>query len=166
MNFAPDAFVLAEAPSSLRDLWKQRVRWARGFLQTARIHRRLFFNLKKGLIGLYLPVNYFNMVILPFLQLAVILLLGVLSLAGYAPLALDLLGLILWLGVGTTLFASLWAISLDHAWRDLKYLYVLIFWIPYSLMMNLVMVRAVMLEFSGHQATWNKVARTGTVTRI
>ena len=166
VNFAPDAFVLAEAPSSLRDLWKQRVRWARGFLQTARIHRRLFFNLKKGLIGLYLPVNYFNMVILPFLQLAVILLLGVLSLAGFAPLALDLLGLIMWLGVGTTLFASLWAISLDHAWRDIKYLYVLIFWIPYSLMMNLVMVRAVMLEISGHQATWNKVTRTGTVTRI
>ena len=121
VNFAPDAFVLAEAPSSLGDLWKQRVRWARGFLQTARIHRRLFFNLKRGLIGLYLPVNYFNMVILPFLQLAVILLLGVLSLAGYAPLALDLLGLILWLGVGTTLFASLWSISLDHAWRCLLY---------------------------------------------
>ena len=126
----------------------------------------MFFNLKHGPIGLYLPVNYFNMVILPFLQLAVILLLILLSLAGFAPLASNLLGLILWLGVGTTLFASLWAISLDHAWRDLKYLYVLILWIPYSLMMNLVMVRAVMLELSGHQATWNKVNRTGTVTRI
>jgi biofilm PGA synthesis N-glycosyltransferase PgaC len=165
VNFAPHAMVRSEVPSTLADLWKQRIRWARGFLKTARLHRRLFFNLKHGAIGLYLPVNYFNMVILPFLQIAVILLLVVLSLAGYTPVVFDLLGFLLWLGLGLALFASLWAICLDHAWHDLKYLYTLILWIPYSLMMNLVMIRAVMLEMSGNRAAWNKVGRTGAVTR-
>jgi cellulose synthase/poly-beta-1,6-N-acetylglucosamine synthase-like glycosyltransferase len=166
VNFVPTAIVMAEVPSSLRDLWKQRVRWARGFLQTARLRKHLFFNLKHGPIGIYLPVNYFNMVLLPFLQLTVLILLAILSLAGYAPIALDLLGLILWLGLGSVLFTSLWSICLDRAWRDLKYLYVLPAWIPYTVMMNLVMVQAVLLELSGHQALWNKVSRTGEVTRI
>ncbi len=166
VNFAPDAMVLAEVPSTLHDLWKQRVRWARGFLQTAAIHKGLFFNLKHGPIGIYLPVNYFNMVVLPFLQLATLLCLVILVLAGYEPLALDLLGLVLWLGMGTVLFTSLWSICLDRAWRDLKYLYALPVWIPYTFMMNLVMLQAVLLELKGQRAAWNKVGRTGTVTRI
>ncbi len=165
VNFAPRAMVLSEVPSTLKDLWKQRVRWARGFLQTVRIHRRMFFSLKHGMIGLYLPVNYFNMVILPFLQILLILIIILLSTLGYTPLALNLLGLILWLGMGSALIACLWAVSLDHAWRDLKYIYVLILWIPYSMMMNLVMVWAVLLELSGRQASWNKVQRTGKRSR-
>jgi len=166
VNFAPTAMVRAEVPSTLGDLWKQRVRWARGFLQTARLHKDLFLNLKHGPIGIYLPVNFFNMVILPFLQLSVLIFLAVLSLAGYTPLALDLFGLILWVGLGSVLFTSLWSICLDRAWRDFKYLYVLPVWIPYTLMMNLVMLQAVVLEISGRRAAWNKVSRTGTVTRI
>jgi cellulose synthase/poly-beta-1,6-N-acetylglucosamine synthase-like glycosyltransferase len=40
VNFAPLAVVLAEVPSTVKDLWKQRVRWARGLLQTIRIHKK------------------------------------------------------------------------------------------------------------------------------
>jgi biofilm PGA synthesis N-glycosyltransferase PgaC len=165
VNFAPRAMVHAEVPSTVRDLWKQRVRWARGLLQTAHLHRRMFFNLKHGLIGLYLPVNYFNMVILPILQLTIILTLIVLAVLGFTPVALDLLQFLLWLGVGSTLIATLYAISLDRAWHDLKYLYVIILWIPYSLLMNIVVVWAIYLELTRKKALWNKVQRTGTVSR-
>jgi len=51
--FAPRAIVRAEVPSTVKMLWKQRVRWARGLLQTVKIHREMFFNLKYGILGLY-----------------------------------------------------------------------------------------------------------------
>jgi biofilm PGA synthesis N-glycosyltransferase PgaC len=165
VSFAPRALVHAEVPSTVRDLWKQRVRWARGLLQTAYLHRRMFFNLRHGLIRLYLPVNYFNMVILPILQLAIILTLIVLAALGFTPVALDLLQFLLWLGVGSTLIATLYAIGLDRAWRDLRFLYVIILWIPYSLMMNIVVVWAIILELTRKKALWNKVQRTGTISR-
>lgn len=165
VNFAPRALVHAEVPSTIRDLWKQRVRWARGLLQTARIHRKMFFNFHHGLIGLYLPVNFFNMVILPILQLVIIFTLIILAILGFSPIALDLLQFLLWLGVGSTLLATLYAISLDHAWRDLRYLYVLVLWVPYSLMMDIVVFWAIILELTGKKALWNKVQRTGTISR-
>ena len=57
VNFNPHAVVLAEVPSTLRGLWKQRVRWARGLIQTVRIHRDMFFNPRYGVFGFYLPVE-------------------------------------------------------------------------------------------------------------
>ena len=40
VRFQPLALVRAESPSTVRDLWKQRVRWARGLLQTVRLQPR------------------------------------------------------------------------------------------------------------------------------
>ena len=42
--FAPHSLVYAESPSTFRGLWKQRVRWARGLLQTIVVHPRLIGN--------------------------------------------------------------------------------------------------------------------------
>jgi len=53
--FEPRALVRAEAPHTWKGLWNQRVRWARGFIQTMRIHHDLLF--KKSAFGHYLPVN-------------------------------------------------------------------------------------------------------------
>lgn len=52
VQFAPRAVVLAEVPSTVKSLWKQRVRWARGLLQTVSLHRDMFLNLKYGPLGL------------------------------------------------------------------------------------------------------------------
>ncbi len=165
VGFAAHAIVLAEVPSTVRGLWRQRVRWARGLLQTVRLHWRMFFNLKYGALGLYLPINFFNMVIVPILQLIVVGLLLGLALAGYTPTALNGLGLLTWLGIGWALLTSLFAVALDGAWRDLKYLYAVPLWIPYSLLMDIVMVWAIVLELRGTEALWNKDVRTGVVSR-
>lgn len=165
VHFASRGLVLAEVPSTVKGLWKQRVRWARGLLQTARIHRSLFFNLKIGPMGLYLPLNYYNQVINPLIQLLLLILFVVLIALGHSPIALTLLNLLLYFGLGLALFASVFAVALDHAWKDLRFLYVVPLWIPYSIMMDLVMVRAIILELRGEPAAWNKLDRTGVVSR-
>jgi len=165
VKFAPHAVVLAEVPSTIKSLWKQRVRWARGLLQTVYLHRDMFFNLKYGPVGLYLPINFFNMVIIPILQLLILALLILMAISGYSPITPNLLGIILWIGLFGVLFTTIFSIALDKAWKDLKYVYVIPLWAPYSVMMNLVTVWAIILELRGTEAQWNKFERTGVITR-
>ena len=163
--FQPHAAVYAEVPSTLRGLWKQRVRWARGLLQTTRIHRDMFFNRKYGPFGFYLPLNFAAMVIIPLLQLLAAVLLPVLILLHRSPIELSVLGFIGWLGLIMAVVASVFSIALNRAWRDLKYLYVVPLWVPYSLLMDVVDLWAIILELRGTEAKWNKLERTGVVSR-
>jgi cellulose synthase/poly-beta-1,6-N-acetylglucosamine synthase-like glycosyltransferase len=165
VNFAPRAVVLAEVPSTIKGLWKQRVRWARGLLQTVRIHRNMMFNLRYGFFGIYLPVNVASMVIIPLMQLVILILLPVLAFAGKSPVPLSVVGLIGWLGLLMSLAATIFAIALNHAWKDLRYIYAVLFWVPYSLMMNVVTLWALILEIRGARSDWNKLDRTGVITR-
>ena len=165
VNFAPHAIVLAEIPATVKDLWKQRVRWARGLLQTARLHRDMFFSRRYGPLGIYLPLNFLNMVVIPILQLVVLLLVILFAITGYSPIDLNLLNILLWFGLTGAMLTILFAIAMDDAWKDLKYLYVVPLLIPYSIMMDLVMVWALILEARGAEAKWNKLERTGVVSR-
>ncbi|MDM7854499.1 glycosyltransferase [Cellulomonas alba] len=45
--FDGDAVVLAEEPDSVRALWKQRVRWARGNVQITRVFRHVWFRRRR-----------------------------------------------------------------------------------------------------------------------
>ncbi len=165
VNFAPRAIVRAEVPSTVEMLWKQRVRWARGLLQTVRLHRDMFFNFKYGMLGLYLPINFFNMVINPILQLLIVFLLILFVFAGYTPFQLTVLNILLWLGLGGALFAVFFSVALDRAWEDLKYFYIIPLWVPYSLLMDFVDLWAIILELRGAEAKWDKFHRTGVITR-
>jgi cellulose synthase/poly-beta-1,6-N-acetylglucosamine synthase-like glycosyltransferase len=162
--FAPRAIVRAEVPSTVKMLWKQRVRWARGLLQTVKIHRDMFFNLKYGILGLYLPINFFNMVINPILQLLIVLLVVIMAAAGFSPVQLHILNLILWVGIGGALFTVFFSIALDRAWKDLRFFYVIPLWVPYSLLMDVVDIYAIFLEFRKAESKWNKFERTGVIS--
>ncbi len=157
--FEPKALVRAEAPHTWKGLWKQRVRWARGFIQTLQIHSDLMF--RKSAFGLYLPVNSIAMLIIPLLQLAAILMLPILLIFLPNSVSMNMLGLIGWLGIGFTVFVTVFAIALDRAWGDLRYLWVLPLWMPYSLFIDAVMLWAIVLEIMGTEAKWNKVERHG-----
>lgn len=163
--FQPRATVYAEVPSTIRGLWKQRVRWARGLLQTARIHRDMFFRRKYGLFGFYLPINFAAMMIIPLLQLLSAILLPILVLLNRSPIELSVIGFVGWLGLLMAMVASLFSIALNRAWGDLKYLYVVPLWIPYSLLMDAVTFWAIILELRGTEAQWNKLERTGVISR-
>jgi biofilm PGA synthesis N-glycosyltransferase PgaC len=163
--FQPWAMVYAETPSTLAGLWTQRVRWARGLLQSARIHRDLFLNPRYGVFGFYLTLNIVTMGLIPLLQVASIVLLPILALHAGSPVQISLLGLVGWFGIAFALVASVFSVILDRAWKDLRFLYVVLLWVPYSLMMDVVAVWALMQEIRGSQAHWNKLDRTGVVSR-
>lgn len=161
VRFAPDALVLAEVPSTVRGLWKQRVRWARGFLQTSWLHRDMIGNPRYGPIGPFLALNFFTMVGVPILQLSALALLIVLIIFGASPIDLTPLGFLGWLGLLQTFFIAIVALALDRAWSHVRYLYAIIFWVPYSIMLSLVMVRAIYLELRRAEQRWNKLDRVG-----
>ncbi len=50
--FAPDAVCWTEMPTSARVLGRQRKRWHEGLWQTLRLHRRMFFRPRYGVVGL------------------------------------------------------------------------------------------------------------------
>ncbi len=162
VRFAPDALVLAEVPSTVRGLWKQRVRWARGFLQTAWLHRDMIGNPYFGPIGPFLALNFFTMVMVPILQMSTLATLIVLLLSGASsPVGLTPLGILAWVGLFQTFAIALFALVLDRAWHHARYLYAVIFWLPYSFLLSLVMMRAIYLELRRAEQRWNKLDRVG-----
>jgi len=163
--FQPRAIVYAEAPSTITGLWKQRVRWARGLLKTAYIHRDMLFNPKYGPFAFYLPINLISMIIIPLLQLISIILLPILLFLNINPIPFNWIAIMGWLGMFSAIFALLFSIALDRSWLDLKYFYVVPLWVLYSLMMDVVMLWAIILELRRDEAKWNKLDRTGIVSR-
>jgi hypothetical protein len=125
----------------------------------------MMFNSRYGLFGMYLPIIVTSMIIIPLLQLVIVILLPVLAVAGQSPIPLSVFGVIGWLGLIMSLAATIFAIALNHAWKDLRYIYTVLFWVPYSLMMNVVTLWALILEMRGARSEWNKLDRTGVITR-
>lgn len=52
VSYIPDPLCWTEAPSSYNILGRQRNRWARGTFETLKIHRKLFFNPRYGVMGM------------------------------------------------------------------------------------------------------------------
>lgn len=165
VNFRPTALVYAESPSTLRGLWRQRVRWARGLLQTLRIHRRMVGNPRYGSFGLYLLYNAVAMVVVPILQLFVLALLPIAISRGESPVAVGALPIIGWLGLWLSLVLVVVAICLNRAWHDFRFLWSVVLWPFYSVAMCAVMVAAIISELGGAPARWNKLDRTGVISR-
>lgn len=161
VRFAPDALVLCETPSTIRGLWKQRVRWARGLLQTAALHRDMIGNPYFGPIGPFLALNLFTMIVVPVLQISALIALFALIIGGNSPIALTPVGIIGWAGLLQTVVIAVFALALDRAWHHARYLYAVIFWLPYSFMLSLVMMRAIYLELRRAEQHWNKLERVG-----
>jgi cellulose synthase/poly-beta-1,6-N-acetylglucosamine synthase-like glycosyltransferase len=162
--FRPRAIVYAESPSTLRNLWRQRLRWARGLLQTMRLQRDMIGSRRYGVFGGYLAVNALTMVVLPPLQLVVLALLPVTAATGALPVGG---GVWAWLGfVGVVVSAAVVvvAIALNRAWPDVRHLWTLPLWPLYATMLASIMVVALWQEARRAAAPWNKMVRTGVVS--
>lgn len=165
VSFQPEAIVYAEVPAGVGPLWRQRVRWARGYLQTLWMHRDLVGSVRHGVVGPYLAINALTMVVAPVLQLVA-------------------LGIILGLAVddsqtlyGTPASTLAWALllfpvlsvvvsaALNGSWRDLRFFYVLLVMPVYSTVMNAVMVTAIVQQLRRRPSRWNKLERTGVSSR-
>ena len=164
VRFCPRALVYAESPSTVGTLWRQRVRWARGLLQTMRLHRGMIGNPRFGAFGLYLVVNTLTMVVMPLVQLLVLALLPVIALAGEPPVEPSVAGVLGWLGLAISLAVVCFAALLNRAWADLRHLWTVPLWPIYSTAIAAVMVSALWHELRGGPASWHKMQRTGVVS--
>ena len=163
--FRPAALVYAESPSTVRGLFRQRVRWARGLLQTVAIHSDMVGNPRYGPFGVYLAVNYASQVVVPIVQvLALIVLLVAAATGGSGQVPSSLWGWIVFVGLPVSVALLLLAVALDRAPGDLRFAWTLPLWPLYSTLMTVVMLRAIWLELRKAENRWNKLQRTGTVS--
>jgi poly-beta-1,6-N-acetyl-D-glucosamine synthase len=165
VTFAPDAVVYAESPSTVRGLWRQRVRWARGLLQATSLHRRMIGNPRYGAFGVYLLYNTLAQVVGPFVQVLGAAVLAVLVLVdGTDRLPASPAGWLLLVGLPLSLALLLLAVLLDRSPGDLRQLWTVVLWPPYSALMSLVVLDAARLELGNAENRWNKLERSGTVS--
>ncbi len=76
IKYVPESLCWTEVPSTFNVFFRQRIRWARGLIQTIRIHRRVLFNRKYGLTGLIaLPYFLFFEFAVPIFEVIGILIL-------------------------------------------------------------------------------------------
>ncbi|MGZ4598672.1 glycosyltransferase [Oryzihumus sp.] len=163
--FRPTALVYAEVPSTVRALWRQRVRWARGLLQTLRIHRGMLGRRRYGVFGFYLVLNAWTMVGIPVLQLVVLVCVPFAFAAGHTPFSLTVPSVMGWLGLWVSLALAVFSILLNRAGRDLRFLWTAVLWPVYSTLMGMVMAAAIFAELRGTTARWDKLERSGVVSR-
>lgn len=164
VRFAPRALVHAESPSTVRGLWKQRVRWARGLLQVTRIHWRMIGNLRYGTFGLFLVYNTLTMILVPVLQIVVLLMLVPLASTQPDLLPTDLLGFLLWAGILVSVALLLYSLLLNNALADLRHVWTLPLWPVYAVFVSLTLIWALVLEARKEPARWNKLERSGVVS--
>lgn len=161
--FAPRALVYAESPPTIPALWRQRVRRARGLLQTLGVHKDMIGNLRRGPFGAYLLFNTVTMVVLPVLQILVLPDLAFLLVLGRSPLGADAWAILGWVGLLITLLLTVSALAMNRAWADLRHIWALPLIPFYSLFTSLAMVAAIVQEIRGKEARWNRLTRTGVV---
>lgn len=112
--FDGQAVVLAEEPDSVRALWKQRVRWARGNVQITARFRRTWFRPARGhrLGRLDFGLVWFSVFALPFTLVAAST--GFIGLYFVSPgTAQTLFGQLWWFGLGTYLFITITTLLVD-----------------------------------------------------
>ena len=149
--------VLAECPSTLLGLWKQRVRWLRSYMKILRMHRDMVGNPRYGWFGLFLAFNAFNMIAIPVVQVLALFLLplawwqGQFSLYAYEWIA--------YLGLGFLVMAAVVSILLDKSPRDLVYLPYAALLVFFSYFYNAIVLYSIWAEARSYKEAWNKLER-------
>ena len=165
VTFAPHAIVYAESPSTVRGLWRQRVRWARGLLQALDLHADMIGRPGYGLFGPFLLYTVMAQVVTPFVQVLGGAVLAVtVTVDGPQWLPDGLWQWLLLLGLPLSFALLVLAVLLDGAARDLRLLPTVVLWPVYSTLMTFVMLEAARLELAHAENRWNKLERTGTVS--
>ena len=158
--FAPDALVYAESPSSVRALYKQRTRWARGLLQSLQLYWRHLFDFSYPRFSCLLWFIVVTMVFTPVLQI-VLLILGVAQLPNAD---LSELGIILGSGLLLSTVLLIITMVIAGSLRDLRHIWTLPLWPVYSLAMSFTMLSALLQELRRAEQVWNKPERTGVIS--
>lgn len=158
--FAPDALVYAESPSSVRALYKQRTRWARGLLQSLQLYWRHLFDFSSPRFSCLLWFIVVTMVFFPVLQI-VLLIFGVVQLPNAD---FSVWGIILGSGLLLSTVLLIITMVIAGSLRDLRHIWTLPLWPVFSLAMSFTMLSALLQELRRAEQVWNKPERTGVIS--
>ena len=155
------ASAYTEAPPTLSDLIKQRLRWYRGNFQTILKHRDIFLNPRFGFLHkLAAPFILISMIFLPFAGIVVIISAITIIWAGNGHELLYPFGLF----ISLQFLLSALAIQLDN--EDMKLLlYSPFFVIGYKHLIDWIMIRSLFDILLKRKVTWTRVERIGTYPR-
>lgn len=165
VSFQPEAIVYAEVPAGIRPLWRQRVRWARGYLQTLWIHRDMIGRTRHGIVGPYLAVNALSMVVAPVLQMVALVVIVGMALDDSTTLYGTPASMLAWVLLLYPVLSVVVSAALNGSLRDLRFFYVLVVMPVYSTVMNAVMITAIVQQVRRRPSRWNKLERTGVSSR-
>ncbi len=158
---APDARARTEAPSDVRGLFKQRVRWSFGVMQALWKHRRALVERNAGAFGrIVLPTMILFQVLLPLLAPFALVALSAAAVAGNWRPALF---------ATTALTVAEWLQTAIACWFDRRGRWRLMLWLPaarviYRPILWLVTARSLARVLDGIPLGWGKLARRGTVS--
>jgi len=148
--------VYTEVPSTLKGLYKQRMRWNTGTFQTVYKHRDALWN--RGFRNLHsvgfplILLSLFN----PFASFLSVVAGVILAATGQWLIFLEMLGIFLF----AQIFVALAAISIDD--EDYRLVsYAPLFVVGYRQFNDLVTILAAVRTLLGRGRAWNKLARTG-----
>ena len=159
--YQPDAIAWTEAPSSLRQLWRQRYRWCYGTMQAMWKHRRsivergssgrlgrralLYLTMFQILLPLAAPAvdiyTVYGLIFLPWAQVAMIWLGFTVAQVLTAAYALHL---------DREPYGPLWTLPLQQ--------------VVYRQMMYLVVFQSTVMALLGGRLRWHRMVRTGAAT--
>jgi cellulose synthase/poly-beta-1,6-N-acetylglucosamine synthase-like glycosyltransferase len=127
--YIPDPLCWTEAPATYKILGRQRNRWTRGTIETLKIHRKMFFNPRYGVLG---TVSYpywvffeFLAPIIEFVGLIAFLLMAALGLVDW-PFFFALLAFIFSFGFLYSVFAILMEVLTYNQYKKQKDVFKLI----------------------------------------
>jgi len=173
VTYIPDPLCWTEVPDTYKILGKQRNRWARGTLETLKLHRVMFFNPRYGLLGmLSYPYWFFFEFLGPiveFLGFVAFIIFIILGMVDW-PFFLALLAFIYTLGFLFSLFAILMETYTYNQYKkkgDLTQLILTAFVEP-LLFHPFIIWSAVRgdIDFLRKKKSWGDMERKGFATKL
>lgn len=156
-----EAHAFTEAPETLDDLLKQRIRWMYGVMQTMWKHRGLLFSVRHPGIGFIVLPNYFLSLLIPLLLLPLTI---VMTFVAFQTGGLAMLLVAFGLFIAYQFVLSAIAVKLmDEDPRHL--LMVPLYRVIFEPLRAYLLYAAAFAAIQGRKVQWNRVTRTGTVDR-
>jgi biofilm PGA synthesis N-glycosyltransferase PgaC len=153
------AYAFTEAPETLDDLLKQRVRWTYGIMQAMWKHRRLLFSRRHPGLGFYVYPQYLVSQLIPFVFLPMTVVVTITSMenGGWLQILAFFGAFVVY-----QMIMSLLAVKLMDEDRDLLRI-VPLYRVIYEPLRAYLLYATVFSALKGVQMRWNRVHRTGTV---
>lgn len=159
---ASEALCRTEAPESISGLYKQRLRWYRGTVQTLLKHRAVFRKSEYGyLYSLAFPMEAFSVMAVPIIGIVVVLSIVLEVLLGSVVLVLSLFAFF------TLLQTLVSVLALRIGDNDLTLVaYAPLFVLGYRQFLDVVMLKSVLDVLLSRDLEWTQPERTGRLGAI